>query len=284
MALGGIRIQYFPYRSTRPETKWLFMSNWHHVGLAVISGLLIGSFLNVCIYRLPRGQSIVWPGSHCPVCKKAIRFYDNFPLLSYLWLVGRCRSCQSRISIQYPVVETANAAGYLAILWTFGPTWTSVLYAVLFSALLTVTVTDLTHRIIPNVVTVPGIALGLFGAATVLPVGLINALLGVAIGGGILWALAWASPYLFGKEGMGGGDIKLLAMIGAFLGWKPALLTIMIGSLTGSVIGVSLIALRIMKRDEYIPFGPFLVLGAVISMFYAQPLLHWYQELIGSSY
>ncbi|HEX9154261.1 MAG TPA: prepilin peptidase [Nitrospira sp.] len=247
-------------------------------------GALIGSFLNVCIYRLPLGKSIVWPGSHCPSCGKAIEFYDNIPVLSYLWLIGRCRACRERISIRYPFVEAVNAAGYLAILWTFGPTWTTVLYALLFSALLVVAGTDLTHKIIPNMVTLPGIALGLLGAATVLPVGLLNALLGVAVGGGILWALAWASPYLFGKEGMGGGDIKLLAMIGAFLGWKPALLTIMIGSLTGSIIGISLIALRLMKRDEYIPFGPFLVLGALLSMFFAQPMLDWYQGLLSPPY
>lgn len=247
-------------------------------------GALIGSFLNVCIYRLPRGKSIVWPGSHCPSCGKSIEFYDNIPVLSYLWLIGRCRACRQRISIRYPFVEAINAAGYLAILWTFGPTWTTVLYALLFSALLVVAGTDLTHKIIPNVVTLPGIVLGLLGAATVLPVGLLNSLLGVAIGGGILWALAWASPYLFGKEGMGGGDIKLLAMIGAFLGWKPALLTIMIGSLTGSIIGISLIALRLMKRDEYIPFGPFLVLGALLSMFFAQPMLDWYQGLLSPPY
>jgi leader peptidase (prepilin peptidase) / N-methyltransferase len=247
-------------------------------------GALIGSFLNVCIYRLPLGKSIVWPGSHCPSCGKAIEFYDNIPVLSYLWLIGRCRACRERISIRYPFVEAVNGAGYLAILWTFGPTWTTVLYALLFSALLVVAGTDLTHKIIPNVVTLPGIVLGLLGAATVLPVGLLNALLGVAVGGGLLWALAWASPYLFGKEGMGGGDIKLLAMIGAFLGWKPALLTIMIGSLTGSVIGISLIALKLMKRDEYIPFGPFLVLGALLSMFFAQPMLDWYQGLLSPLY
>ena len=251
---------------------------------AITVGALIGSFLNVCIYRLPRGESIVWPSSHCPSCGNVIEFYDNIPLLSYLWLIGRCRACRSRISIQYPIVETVNAVGYFAILWTFGLNWTTVFYAMLFSALLVVTGTDLTHRIIPNVVTLPGIVLGLVGAATVLPVGLINALLGVAIGGGILWALAWASPYLFGKEGMGGGDIKLLAMIGAFLGWKPALLTIMIGSLVGSMIGISLIALRFMKRDDYIPFGPFLVLGALLSMFFADPVLNWYQRLLGPSY
>ena len=246
-------------------------------------GALVGSFLNVCIHRLPRGESIVWPGSHCPSCGKTIEYYDNIPLFSYLWLLGRCRTCRRSISMRYPVVEAANAVGYMIILATFGLTWTTVLYSALFSALLVVTGTDLTHRIIPNVVTVPGTLLGLLGAATVLPVGLVNALLGVAIGGGILWALAWASPYLFGKEGMGGGDIKLLAMIGAFLGWKPALLTIMVGSLSGSLIGLSLIGLGLMKRDEYIPFGPFLVLGALVSMFFAQPLLEWYQTLLTPS-
>ncbi len=243
-------------------------------------GALIGSFLNVCIHRLPRCESIVWPGSHCLSCGTTIEYYDNIPLLSYLWLMGRCRACRCSISMRYPVVEAANAIGYVMILATFGLTWTTGLYSALFSALLVVTGTDLTHRIIPNVVTVPGIVIGLIGAATVLPVGLMNALLGVAIGGGILWALAWASPYLFGKEGMGGGDIKLLAMIGAFLGWKPALLTIMVGSLSGSLIGLSLIGLGLMKRDEYIPFGPFLVFGALVSMFFAQPLLEWYQSLL----
>ncbi|WP_455244404.1 prepilin peptidase [Petrachloros mirabilis] len=247
-------------------------------------GALIGSFLNVCIYRLPRGESIVWPGSHCPSCGTPIAFYDNIPVLSYLWLRGRCRTCHTPIPIRYPVVESTNALGYLALLWAFGLTWTTVLYAILFSSLLVVTGTDLSHKIIPNAVTLPGIVLGLLGAATVLPVGMTNALLGVAVGGGILWALAWASPYLFGKEGMGGGDIKLLAMIGAFLGWKPALLTIMIGSLVGSVVGISLMALRFLKRDEYIPFGPFLVLGALLSLFFSQPLLDWYQGLIPPSY
>jgi leader peptidase (prepilin peptidase)/N-methyltransferase len=260
------------------------MTDWFSYVIAGILGALIGSFLNVCIYRLPRGESIAWPGSRCTSCGKAIEFYDNIPVLSYLWLAGRCRACRDPISIRYPFVEAVNAAGYLTILWTFGPTWTTVLYAILFSALVVVTGTDLTHKIIPNVVTLPGIVLGLIGGATVLPVGWFNALLGVAVGGGILWALALASPYFFGKEGMGGGDIKLLAMIGAFLGWKPALLTIMIGSLTGSVIGISLIALRFMKRDEYIPFGPFLVLGGLLSMFFTQPLLDWYQGLFNLLY
>ena len=260
------------------------MYEWFLYLVAGTLGGLIGSFLNVCIFRLPRGKSIVWPGSHCPSCTHPIEFYDNIPLLSYLWLGGRCRACRAPISIRYPLVEATNALGYLTILWYFGPSWTAALYALLFSALVVVTGTDLTHKIIPNVITLPGIVVGLLGAVTVLPVGVINSVLGLTVGGGLLWLLAWLSPYLFGKEGMGGGDIKLLAMIGAFLGWKPALLTIMIGSLTGSIIGISLIALRIIKRDEYIPFGPSLVLGALLSLFFAEPLLEWYQGLLGPAF
>jgi leader peptidase (prepilin peptidase)/N-methyltransferase len=247
-------------------------------------GVIVGSFLNVCIYRLPRHEWVIWPGSHCPFCGNPIAWYDNIPLISYLLLLGRCRTCGAPISLRYPIVEAANAVGYLAILWHFGLNEMSVLYAALYSALIVVAGTDLSHKIIPNVITYPGIVVGLLGAVTVLPVGIVNSLLGIAVGGGLLWGLAWASPYLFGKEGMGGGDIKLLAMIGAFLGWKPALLTIMIGSLIGSVVGITLMAARIIKRDEYIPFGPFLVAGAVLSMFFAQPILAWYQGLFNAGY
>jgi leader peptidase (prepilin peptidase)/N-methyltransferase len=248
--------------------------------VAALLGGIVGSFLNVCIYRLPRHEWIVWPGSHCPSCGQPIAWRDNIPVLSYLLLLGRCRSCHQPISPRYPIVELVNAAGYVIILWHFGLSPTAILYAIFYSALLVVAGTDLSHKIIPNVVTVPGILIGLIGAATVLPIGLINSVLGMALGGGILWTLAWASPYLFGKEGMGGGDIKLLAMVGAFLGWKPALLTIMIGSLSGSIVCLSLIAAGLMKRDDYIPFGPFLVVGAILSMFFAYPLLDWYQGFL----
>lgn len=247
-------------------------------------GALVGSFLNVCIYRLPRGESIVWPGSHCPSCGVAIRWYDNVPITGYLWLRGHCRACGAAIPLRYPLVEAANAFGYLTLLWWFGPGWATLFYAVLFSSLIVITGTDLSHKIIPNVITLPGIVLGLVGAATVLPVSFRDGVLGMCIGGGILWLLAWASPYLFGKEGMGGGDIKLLGMVGAFLGWKPALVTIMVGSLVGSIIGVTLIALRWLNRDEYIPFGPFLALGALVALFFAQPLLDWYQGLLAPPY
>jgi len=259
------------------------IDGWWYTAAAAF-GALVGSFLNVCIYRLPRGESILWPGSHCPACAAPIAWYDNIPLLGYLSLFGRCRSCRSDIPIRYPVVEAANAAGYVIILAAFGLTWTAVLYCILFSALLVVTGTDLSHYMIPNVITWPGIALGLIGAATVLPVSLTDAFLGVAIGGGIIRFLVWVSPYLFGREGMGRGDVKLVAMIGAFLGWKPALLTIMVGSLAGSIIGISLIVLGFMKREDYVPFGPYLVFGALISMFFAQPLLQWYERLLNPSF
>jgi leader peptidase (prepilin peptidase)/N-methyltransferase len=248
--------------------------------IAGVFGALIGSFLNVCIYRLPRYESVAWPGSHCPKCSHPLAWYDNIPLMSYLILAGRCRYCAVGISFRYPLVEMLNALGYMGLLWFFGPSWATVAYGVLYSALLVVAGTDLSHKIIPNVVTFPGIVVGLISAATILPLGLLEGLLGVLVGGGILWVLAWASPYLFGKEGMGGGDIKLLAMIGAFMGWKPALMTIMVGSFLGSIVGITLITAQLIKREDYIPFGPFLVCGALVALFFGQSILGWYQGLL----
>lgn len=253
---------------------------WFWYLTAALFGALIGSFLNVCIYRLPRGESIVWPGSHCQTCAQPVAWYDNVPLVSYLILRGACRRCSATISLQYPVVEALNAAGYMGLLWFFGPGWPLLAYGLLYSALLVVAGTDLSHKIIPNVITYPGIVIGLLSAATILPLGLLGGVVGLLVGGGILWLLAWASPYLFGKEGMGGGDIKLLAMIGAFLGWQPAVLTIMIGSFVGSVVGVTLLVMQVIKREDYIPFGPFLVFGAVLSLFFGQPILDWYRGLL----
>lgn len=248
--------------------------------IAGLFGALIGSFLNVCIHRLPRQESIAWPGSHCPRCSHSITWYDNIPILSYFALAGRCRHCAVRIPFRYPLVEILNASGYVGLVWFFGPSWVAVVYGLLYSALLVVAGTDLSHKIIPNVVTFPGIIVGLVCATTVLPLGFLGGMLGVLVGGGILWLLAWASPYLFGREGMGGGDIKLLAMIGAFLGWKPALMTIMVGSFLGSLVGVTLIAARVIKREDYIPFGPFLVCGALLALFFGQSILDWYQGIL----
>lgn len=248
--------------------------------IVLLFGAVIGSFLNVCIYRLPREESVAWPASHCPACRQPIAVYDNIPIVSYLMLRGRCRACRVPISIQYPLVEAANAIGYVLIFWIFGLTAAACAYAALVSALIVVTGTDLSHTMIPDAVTLPGIVVGLVCAALILPIGLVDSLLGVALGGGILWLLAWISPYVFGKEGMGGGDIKLMAMVGAFLGWQPVLLAIMIGSFLGSLVGVGLIAAGILRREQYIPFGPFLAVGSILALLFHQPLLDWYWSLI----
>jgi leader peptidase (prepilin peptidase)/N-methyltransferase len=245
-----------------------------------VVGAFIGSFLNVCIYRLPRGESVVWPGSHCPSCNQPVAPYDNVPLLSYFLLLGKCRRCRAPISMQYPLVEVLNGLVYVLVAWRFGLTWPAMAYAAFCSALIVISGIDLEHQIIPDRITLPGLAIGLVAAATILPITLVNAVIGVAVGGGLLWLLAWLSPYLFGKEGMGGGDIKLMGMVGAFLGWKPALLTIMLGAIAGSVLGITLIAIKLLRRDQYIPFGPFLALGAIVALFCADDLLAWYQSFL----
>lgn len=243
-------------------------------------GAVVGSFLNVCIHRLPRCESLIWPSSRCPSCGQAIAPYDNVPVLAFLWLRGRCRACRAPIAWRYPLVEALNAFGYVWIAQWFGFDWPAIAYAALFSSLLVVAFIDLDHQIIPDRITLPGIPIGFVCAATVLPVGWLNSLLGILIGGGLLWFMAWISPYLFGKEGMGGGDIKLLAMVGAFLGWEPALLTVMVGASIGAVTGLSLIGLKIIRRDQYIPFGPFLALGALIALFFFTDLKVWYVGLL----
>jgi leader peptidase (prepilin peptidase) / N-methyltransferase len=239
-------------------------------------GLVVGSFLNVCVFRLPDGQSVVSPRSQCPSCQQPIAWFDNIPLISYIWLGRRCRHCQASISLRYPVIELMNGLGYMGIVATFGWTWAAGVYAVFFSALLVVAWIDLDHFIIPDVISLPGIVIGLLAAATILPIGLVNAVIGVVLGGGILWVLAILSPYMFGKEGLGGGDIKLLAMIGAFLGWQSALLTLMLASVTGAVVGIGLLVCKVMERGHYIPFGPFLVFGALVSLFFKAELVQWY--------
>jgi len=247
-----------------------------YLWVAVLLGTLIGSFLNVVIYRLPRKESLVWPGSHCPVCEKPIHPRDNLPVVSFIMLRGRCRGCGTRISRRYPIVEAVNGLAYGLIVWYFGPGGQAVVYAALFSALLVISYIDFDHQIIPDVITLPGIGVGILAASTLLPTGLVNSISGLLLGGGVLLLLAWVSPYLFGKEGMGGGDIKLLAMIGAFLGWQAVILTMLIGAIVGATVGVSLMAFHILRRDQYLPFGPFLAFGAIVSMFFYEELFSWY--------
>ena len=236
-------------------------------------GLIIGSFLNVCIYRLPRQESIISPASHCPSCKSPIKVYDNIPIISFLNLRGRCRTCSAAISKQYPLVEAIHAVGYLALFHRFGHSIETVIYGAFFSALVVITFIDLFHQIIPDVITYPGIPLCLVLASTVLPLGPVQAAIGCLIGGGLFFLIAILSEALLKREGMGGGDIKLVAMIGALVGWDKVLLAIFSASLFGSIISMSLMLFRVINRRDLIPFGPFLAIGALIALFWGNPIL-----------
>ena len=243
---------------------------------SIIFGALVGSFLNVCIYRLPREESIVLPGSHCPHCDHPIKFYDNIPLFSYLLLRGKCRYCGTPISLQYPIVEGVTALFSLLLFLRFGPSLAYFFFFAFVSGLILITVIDLYHQIIPDVVSLPGICVGLIGSL-VLPRGsFLGSLTGVLLGGGILFLVAFGYQWLFKREGMGGGDVKLLAMIGAFLGWKAVILTIFSSSLIGSIVGVLVMILKGKDFKYAIPFGPFLSSGAILALFWGEQIVRWY--------
>jgi len=250
---------------------------WYIV--SIIFGAIVGSFLNVCIFRLPKEESIIWPGSHCPHCKKPIRFYDNIPLLSYLLLGGKCRQCHRSISLQYPLVEGITALLSLFLIMKFGLSPTYLIYFAFVAALIVITVIDLYHQIIPDVISLPGIGVGLLASLMIPQITFFNSLLGILLGGGSLFLIATVYQWLFKREGMGGGDVKMLAMIGAFLGWKAVIVTILLGSLIGSIIGIIAMALKGKDFKYAIPFGPFLSLGAVAALFYGERLIYWYLHL-----
>ena len=245
---------------------------------AVIFGAMIGSFLNVCICRLPKEESIVFPGSHCPHCQHPIPFYDNIPILSYLLLGRRCRHCAAPISIQYPLVEGITALSSLLLFIQFGPSWSYLFYFAFVAALTAITVIDLYHQIIPDVISLPGIAAGLLASLILPQITFLNSLFGILLGGGSLFLVASVYQWLFKREGMGGGDVKLLAMIGAFLGWKAVILTILLSSLIGSITGIAVMVIKGKDFKYAIPFGPFLSLGAVISLFYGERIIRWYLD------
>lgn len=246
--------------------------------ISVIFGALIGSFLNVCIWRIPKEESIIWPGSHCPHCQKPIQFYDNIPLLSYFLLRGKCRHCKEPISIQYPLVEGAAALASLFLMMIYGPSLSFIFYFAFIGALIVITVIDLYLQIIPDVISLPGIGVGLLASLLIPEITFWNSLIGILLGGGSLFSVATLYQWLFKREGMGGGDVKLLAMIGAFLGWKAVILTILLSSLIGSITGIVIMVWKGKDSKYAIPFGPFLSLGAVISLFYGEPLIRWYLE------
>lgn len=254
----------------------VFSPSWIIPLLIFIMGACIGSFLNVCIYRIPADLSIVRPGSMCPSCRTPIRFYDNIPILSYLWLRGKCRLCGQTISIRYPAVELLTGLAAFAIVVKYGLTIETLIYFAFISALIVVSGIDIDHKIIPDIISLPGIPIGLVASIGLPAVGFFDACIGFLIGGGILYALAWGYHAMTGKEGMGGGDIKLLAMIGAFIGWQGVLVTIFISSAVGTVIGV--LVMMILRKDlKYaLPFGPFLAGGAIAHVFIGRELIQWY--------
>ncbi|MEX1346997.1 MAG: prepilin peptidase [Desulfobacterales bacterium] len=246
-----------------------------------IFGLCIGSFLNVCIYRLPASKSIVHPRSMCSNCGTLIAAYDNIPVLSYLWLKGRCRHCQIKISLRYPIVELLGGLLALGTFLKFGLTLEALIYYLFCAALLIVTFIDIDHRIIPNVITLPGIPI-CFAASFALPtITYKEALLGILIGGGSLFLVAWIYSLITKKEGMGGGDIKLLAMMGAIVGWQGVLFTIFVASLVGTLAGLAAMLQSRKGMKLAVPFGPFLSIGSITYAFFGTPLIDWYFNLLG---
>jgi leader peptidase (prepilin peptidase)/N-methyltransferase len=263
---------------------------------AFLFGAIVGSFLNVCIYRIPLGTSLISPSSRCPQCKTPIKTYDNIPILSYFLLGGKCRYCRTPISASYPLVESMMALFSVVLILKFGLSPSFFIYFILISSLVVVSFIDLDHRIIPDKISLPGIILGflasfmkpvegqydflvlyVFGAVKgALNMATLDSILGIFIGGGLLYAVAVLFYWVTKKEGMGGGDIKLLAMIGAFLGWSSTLFTILVSSLIGSIVGVVIMVATRADSKYAIPFGPFLSMGAVIYLFFGREIIRWY--------
>jgi leader peptidase (prepilin peptidase)/N-methyltransferase len=270
--------------------------------VAGIFGAVVGSFLNVVIHRVPRAESIVLPSSHCPSCGAGIAFYDNVPVLSYLMLGGRCRSCRARISARYPAVEALTGILWVAVAWRDGLTFALPLDLVFVTAIMVLVFIDAEHMILPNVITYPGIVFslvarlalpyllgqphfddlpmllsGLLAGQPLWAASLLGALLGALVGGGSLWLMGWAWEKLRGVEAMGLGDVKMMFMVGAYLGWRLTILNIFLGVLSGSLIGI-LLMLRQGKRDMQmlLPFGVFLGIGAVAALLVGAPIVEWY--------
>lgn len=259
----------------------MFMSHSIFIFSFFIFGLCIGSFLNVCIYRLPIGKSIAFPPSHCPECRKAIRIYDNIPVLGWLLLKGRCRDCGSPISPRYPVVEFLTGLFAVFTYLKFGLTVNTGVYFIFIAVLIVVTFIDIDHRIIPDKITLPGIPLAFIATFFLPNITWQNSLFGILAGGGSLLLVAVGYSYFTGKEGMGGGDIKLLAMIGALCGWQGVIFTIFTGSVVGSVAGIAAMRRSGEGMKSALPFGPFLSAGAIGYIFRGPEIIHWYLSTMG---
>ncbi|MCU0579607.1 MAG: A24 family peptidase [Desulfobacterota bacterium] len=252
---------------------------WIFYSLLLLLGLVLGSFFNVSDHRLPREESIVWPGSRCPRCGHPLGILDNLPLVSFLLLKGACRYCRQAISWRYPLIELSSGLLLALLGWRFGLSWALVQGICLACLLLIISFIDLEHQIIPDELSLPGLALGLLLSGLIGHPGWKSSLIGLFLGGGVLYLLAAGYEKLTGREGMGGGDIKLLAMIGAFTGWPGVLVSLGVGALTGSLVGLVLMAFLKKERTFAVPFGPFLSLGALTHLLAGPRLIHWYLGL-----
>lgn len=239
--------------------------------VAAVVGAMVGSFANVVIYRVPRRESVVAPRSRCPACGHPIAARDNVPLLSFLLLRGRCRHCGTAISWRYPLVEALTALLFVAVWRAFGPTWEGLRAALFVLILVVVVFVDLDHRLIPNAVTYPGMTAGLLLALPDGPAALAERVLAGVGAGAFFLAVAVVS-----RGGMGGGDVKLAAVMGLFLGWPAIAAALFLSFLAGGLVGIALILLRLRRRKDAIPFGPFLALGSLAGLFWGASLVRWY--------
>ena len=246
------------------------------IWLVLLFGLAIGSFLNVCISRLPADESVVTPGSRCRSCRTPIQWFDNIPVVSYVALAGRCRQCQSAIGVRYPVVELTTSLAFALQAYVHLPDLALTGARLLFTALLAVLFwTDLETRRLPNALTIPGTVVGL-ALSAFLPPGLVASASGIALGGGVLFLLRWLWLRATGVEGMGLGDVKMLAMIGAFLGWQQVMVVLFLSSVTGAIAGIALVVVGGRSMKASIPFGMFLAASALIASLAGQDIFAWY--------
>lgn len=248
-------------------------------GFFFVLGAIFGSFGNVVIYRLPREESVVKPRSYCYSCKTQIKWYDNIPILSWFILRGRCRHCHAKFSFRYPLVELIMGTLFALSFHYAGLSWTLLEYLIFIFGLVICTFIDFDHMILPDEFTLSGIVIGLLGAALNPHREFLDALFGVLMGGGFLWGMAYVYYLLTKQEGMGGGDIKLLAWIGALLGWKAIPFVIMSSAIIGSVVGLILARKENLGLKTVIPFGPYLALGAILYLFGGETIALWYVDL-----